>query len=146
MAGSDMKLITCKMCGTVMMKLSRDICPICHQKEEEFFIRLKDFIRTNPNCTVEEVATALNAPPEKIDAFINSGRLERTGVHFPHACQTCHRIITTGLICGECSDKIKKQVADLKKSITDKREQGNDSVWKKKDDGDDKHHRGKSKG
>lgn len=130
MAAQDMKLISCRGCGLVMVKLSRDVCNACFQKEEELFVQVKDFIRANPNAAVHEVAEALNISVNQINYFIKSGRLERLGVNVPHPCQTCGRIITTGLICPDCSDDLKKQVGELKGSI-EKLKEGHKDLWKK---------------
>ena len=75
---------------------------------------------------------ALSVPVEKIEFFVDSGRLERTGANLNHQCQTCQKIIQTGLICQECSDELKKQVSDLKKSISTKKNGSGDSLWKGK--------------
>jgi len=120
---SDLKLITCRICGTIMARLSRDICHKCYQAEEEAFVKIKDFLRQNPGAAIWEVAQAIGLSEEQVTTFVNSGRLERVGVHVPHTCQTCHRIITNGLICPDCSTSINQQVQDLKKTIQDREEQ-----------------------
>jgi len=130
MAAQDMKLISCRGCGLVMVKLSRDVCNACFQKEEELFALVRDFIRANPNAAIIEVAESLNVSEAQINYFVNSGRLERLGVNVPHPCQTCGRVITTGLICSECSEDLKKHVGDLKGSIEKLKSSGKD-LWKK---------------
>ena len=132
MAKSDLNLITCKGCGMVMVKLSRDVCQKCFQEDEELFVKVRDYIRSNPSSSIIEVAEALGVTEEKINFFIDSGRLERTGANLSHQCQTCQKMIQTGLICQECSDELKKQVSDLKKSISSKKEGPGDSLFKGK--------------
>lgn len=123
-----------------MTRLSRDICPKCYQKEEESFLAVKEFLRLNPGAAIWEVAQAVNISEVQVNIFINSGRLERMGVHVPHTCQTCHRIITTGLICPECSTSINQQVKDLKKTIEE-----NQQKTPKEDKEDSKFKMGKKK-
>ena len=132
---SDLKLIACRGCGTIMVKLSRDICPKCFQAEEDLFLKVREYIRANPNSSIFDVATALDTDQDQIEIFITSGRLERTGVQINHQCQTCHKVIQTGLICQECSDDLKKQVGNLKKSMDEKKDNSSESLFKKKDDG-----------
>ena len=146
---SDLKLISCRKCGIIMVKLSRDICPKCFQAEEDLFLQVKEYLRANPNSSIFDVAIALDTTQDQIEIFINSGRLERTGVQISHQCQTCHRLIQIGLICQECSDDLKKQVGHLKKSMADdqrkqddlfkksidgKKDDSSESLFKKKDD------------
>ncbi len=119
---SELKLITCRVCGTIMARLSRDICNKCYQEEEDAFLKIKEFLRQNPGAAIWEVAQAVGLTEDQVNTFVNSGRLERVGVHVPHTCQTCHRIITTGLICPECSTSINQQVQELKKTIQDRDE------------------------
>ena len=140
-----MKLISCRGCGTIMVKLSRDICPKCFQAEEDLFLKVREYLRANPNSSIIDVATALDTTKDQIDIFINSGRLERTGVQINHQCQTCHKVIQTGLICQECADDLKKQVGNLKKSLDDRKDSSSESLFKKKDDDSKKSHTGKSK-
>lgn len=129
---SDAKLISCRGCGLIMVKLSRDVCPKCFDAEEKLFAQVKDFLKINPHSTMIDVAEALGVEEEKVNAFVSSGRLERTGVHVSHQCQCCHKVIQTGLICGECSESLKKQVGDLKKTISEKKnDSGGESLWKK---------------
>ena len=41
-------LISCRVCGVIMVKIAKDICPKCFQKEEELFAKIKNFLRANP--------------------------------------------------------------------------------------------------
>jgi hypothetical protein len=97
-----------------MVKLARDICSKCFQKEEELFQKVKGFLRANPGATVQEVAQAMNCPEEHVKYFITSGRLERVGVKVAHPCQICQKTILDGMICPECKRSLKDQVSTLK--------------------------------
>lgn len=118
-----------------MVKLSRDVCPKCYQQEEDLFAKVKDYVRANPNASIPEIGLALNISEDQISFFVNSGRLERTGVNVPHQCRACNKVISTGLICPDCSNELKVQVTDLKKTITEKKENEGkgESLFKKKD-------------
>ena len=128
---AEFKLISCRLCGTIIMKLSRDVCPKCSQQEEELFLKIKEFLRLNSGAAIWEVALACKTTDEVIHLLVNSGRLERMGVNIPHTCQTCHKIIPSGLICPDCSQAIKIQVQDLKKTVEDNRVR--DETRRKKD-------------
>jgi len=130
---ADLRLITCRVCGAVMVKISRDLCQKCYQDEEDLFMKIKDYLRSNPGASIAEVAAGVTATLEQVETFVNSGRLERVGVHIPHQCQTCGKIIQTGIICPDCTSGIQTQVDSLKKNIADKKDKKDDGT--KKDGG-----------
>ncbi|HOY68641.1 MAG TPA: hypothetical protein PLP29_17320 [Candidatus Ozemobacteraceae bacterium] len=117
MAGSDVKLISCRMCGAIIMRMSRDVCQKCHLEEEERFLKVKEYLRSHPGAAVKEVAAETLIPENQINYFISSGRLERVGVIIEHTCQTCHKVITAGVICTECKRDIKAHVKQLREEI-----------------------------
>jgi hypothetical protein len=94
----------------------------CHAQEEELFLKVRDYLRANPGVAIPEVAKAVNTTEQQIEYFIASGRLERIGALIAHPCQTCHKIIKTGLICPECSKGLKEQVQNLQKNLKDKKD------------------------
>lgn len=133
MAGSDVKLISCRICGVIMVMLSRDVCPKCHQVEEQAFSRVREVIRTKPGLSIAEIAKESNCPEEQINYFISSGRLERIGAEIAHPCQTCGKTIMTGLICPECSRVLKDKVSELQSDIDRKKNEDENPGSKKKE-------------
>lgn len=114
---AEVKLISCRLCGVIMVKLSRDVCQKCLQTEEQFFIKVRDHLRACPGCSIDDVVIATGVSKAHVQHFISSGRLERIGAEIAHPCQTCHKTIKTGLICSECSRDLKEQVSSLKASV-----------------------------
>ncbi|RCK81637.1 MAG: flagellar protein [Candidatus Ozemobacter sibiricus] len=114
------KLISCRVCGVIMVKFSKDVCQKCYTAEEEIFARVRDYLRANPGVTVEEVAKAVQTEPSKIEFFISSGRMERVGLQIAHTCQTCNKVIKVGLICPECSKALKEKVSTLQQELKKK--------------------------
>ena len=97
-----------------MVKLARDVCPKCFREEEELFQKVKSFLRANPGASVSQVAEHARCAPDQVQAFINSGRLERVGLRkVAHACQLCQKIIYEGVMCPECKKELKDQVRSL---------------------------------
>ncbi len=154
----DDKLISCRVCGIIMVKLARDVCPTCFRDEEELFQKVKNFLRSNPGASVVQVAEHAGCKEEQVQAFINSGRLERVGLRkVAHPCQLCQKIIYEGVMCPECKKDLKDQVNNLKEprpetkdtkptgrqapeKLSDKKE-----VFDKKKEGNDGGHVGKRK-
>jgi type II secretory ATPase GspE/PulE/Tfp pilus assembly ATPase PilB-like protein len=126
---SSQNLISCRVCGVIMVKLARDTCSKCFQKEEELFQKVKNFLRSNPGSTVPEVARAVDCSEAQVQYFVRTGRLERVGVKVSHPCQICQKTIMDGMICPECKKSLKDQVSTLKRS----KEQDDDSGKKKHD-------------
>ena len=108
------KLISCRVCGVIMVKLARDVCPKCFKAEEELFQKVKNFLRANPGASVAQVAENAACSAEQVQAFINSGRLERVGLRkVAHPCQLCQKVIYEGVMCPECKKELKDQVRSL---------------------------------
>ncbi|HEY9070235.1 MAG TPA: hypothetical protein VIV61_08240 [Candidatus Ozemobacteraceae bacterium] len=145
MAGSDVKLISCRMCGAIIMRMSRDVCPKCHLEEEERFLKVKEYLRSHPGASVKDVARETLIPENQINYFISSGRLERVGVIIEHTCQTCHKVITAGIICSECKKDIKAHVKQLREDLSRPVPRKNTDDDKKPDRDDGGFHVGKSR-
>lgn len=112
---SDGNLISCRVCGVIMVKLARDICPKCFREEEELFQKVKNFLRIHSGASVAQVAENVGCSEEQVQIFINSGRLERVGLKkVAHPCQLCQAVIHEGVLCSECKKKLKDQVKTLK--------------------------------
>ncbi len=114
----DNNLISCRVCGVIMVKIARDICPKCFKKEEELFAKIKAFLRANPGASITQVAEYCDCTEDAVHAFIKSGRLERVGLRrIAHQCELCNATIYEGVMCADCKKKLKDQVK-LLKSIT----------------------------
>jgi len=126
------KLISCRVCGMIMVRFSKDVCPKCFAREEELFQKVKEYLKLNPGVTIKEVARAVMATEVQVEFFVNSGRLERIGAQIAHTCQTCNKTIKIGLICPECSKELKEKVSNLQREIKDHRESegGGKGEWK----------------
>lgn len=126
-----LNLVTCRSCGTIMLKMSKDVCEPCHEKEERAFLLVRDYLRQHPGASIPETAEATEVSDSLIQHFIATGRLERVGVELEHACQTCGKHIASGLICPTCAQEIQDQVQKLRGEISAKKGKGD----KGEDDG-----------
>jgi hypothetical protein len=70
-----MELANCRRCKKVFTKLREPFCPDCFAIEEGLFKTVKDFLFTNPNCNVHQVAKATGVSPSRILAYIKGGRI-----------------------------------------------------------------------
>lgn len=108
-------LISCRICGVIMVKVARDVCPKCFKEEEELFTKIKGFLRSNPGASVAQVAEHCFCTEERVTEFIKSGRLERVGLrNIAHQCELCGITIYEGVMCPDCKKNLKDQVKSLK--------------------------------
>ncbi len=115
MPAQEPHLISCRVCGVIMVRIARDICPKCFQEEEELFNNIKSFLRANSGASIDQVAARCNCTEDRVMEFIKSGRLERVGVKsIAHQCQLCNKIIYEGVMCPECNKTLKEQVKSLR--------------------------------
>lgn len=110
-------IIACRLCGKIMPRLARDICPECFEKEEALFHKVKTILQENPSAQVADVAKFAGCTAEQVETIVRSGRLERAGIkHVAHSCQLCSEIIYDGVLCANCKRILKEQLNVLKQS------------------------------
>jgi len=49
-------LRNCPICGKVFVKINRNLCPECIEKEEKEFELVRKYLKDNPGASVEEIA------------------------------------------------------------------------------------------
>ena len=114
----DDKIISsCRICGSIMLNSSRDICYKCAKKEDFIFLKAKNFLRSNPGATVEQICNQVNTTPETIKRFIVSGKFARAGIRkVAHECLLCKRTIYEGIMCEHCESVLREQLDTLMKN------------------------------
>lgn len=103
----------CRKCGRLFNYIGgMPICPVCKEKEEEVFKRVKEYLYQNPGATMSEVSQALDVSVEQIKNFLKEGRLEIVGdnPNMVLECEICGKSIKTGRYCNECSKTLSKEL------------------------------------
>lgn len=102
-----MELKNCSECGKIFVHPTRDVCDGCHQKEEDDFKKVKEYLWKKLKSNVEEVHEATEVSIKRIHKFIREGRLN-TGNMAPLflECETCGAQITEGRFCEACRGKM----------------------------------------
>lgn len=105
-----MKIKNCKRCGKVYTYNGIDLCPDCYKKEENDFLKIRDYIETNPLATIIEVSTKTGIKLQKIMDFLKEGRLilNAENKNMVLNCERCGKPILTGRYCETCSIEIEK--------------------------------------
>lgn len=101
----------CPRCGGVFVYRGREICPRCVREEEDQFERVRQFLRTSPAATLEEVVEATGVPAELILHFMRLGRLiPGGGLRGLLSCQRCGAPIDEGHLCAGCARELAVEV------------------------------------
>lgn len=112
-----MDVRNCKMCKNLFNALSgQKICPNCANKLEEKFKEVKEYIRENKNCTMNEVSEEMDVPVQQIKQWIREERLTFSddsvgGIE----CEKCGTFIRTGRYCAQCKTELLNALAPEKK-------------------------------
>ncbi|UMZ74999.1 TIGR03826 family flagellar region protein [Natranaerofaba carboxydovora] len=121
-----MDITNCPECGKLFKKVGKKICPECIQKEEEDFLKVKQYLDDNPGATVPVVAEETEVSEKRINNFIREGRLEASSFeNISVSCMSCGAPTKRGKYCSDCTGKLQ---SDLEKAMGEKKEE------KKEDD------------
>jgi hypothetical protein len=103
-----MQLQNCRECGKVMQHGGmRQLCHDCAEKREQEFLRVRDFIKSNPKVAVEVVCEAADVLEKRVREFIREGLIEASELDgFPVECQKCGKPIARGVYCPLCQQDI----------------------------------------
>lgn len=113
-----MNVSNCKNCGRLFNAISRErICPNCQKQLDEKFVVVKEFLRENPNSSVDEVSKECEVSTKQIRQWVREERLtfsenSMEGIE----CERCGTMIKTGRYCETC----KLAVGNDLRSVMDK--------------------------
>lgn len=99
-----MDVINCKSCGRLFNALDRSrLCPACKRALEDKFQEVKQYLRDNPNATVNQTAEDNDVTIKQIKQWIREERLVLTNpAGCDIRCEQCGAAITTGRFCEKC--------------------------------------------
>ncbi|MDP4094777.1 MAG: MerR family transcriptional regulator [Bacillota bacterium] len=106
----------CRKCGKIFNYIGgMPICPVCKDKEEEDFKKVKEYLYQNPGATMSEVSQVLDVSVERIKAYLKDGRLEIVGdeANIILECEACGKSIKTGRFCNECQKNLSKEFRNV---------------------------------
>jgi flagellar operon protein (TIGR03826 family) len=114
-----MNLRNCPQCGKLYVHSLRSLCPECLKKDEENFDRVRDFIYTNPQASLEEVSEETGVSTKNILEYLKEGRLmlRSNNVNILLSCEVCDEPILSGKLCEKCSGKLKREFTSRNKSM-----------------------------
>ncbi len=109
-----MDVRNCRKCGRVFNYVNGvPLCPQCKQKQEEDFQKAKEYIRTNPSCTVAEVAENCEIEVQMIRQWLREERLTFGSIEGSDlVCEGCGAKILSGRFCEKCKNTVAKGFND----------------------------------
>jgi len=110
-----MDFTNCVRCGKLFNRGTIPICESCVKREEEDFLRIKDFIYENPNSSMSKVAEGTGVSLKRILKYLKEGRLELSPdvIGNDFTCERCDAPITTGKYCKKCQAEFSSEVNEL---------------------------------
>jgi len=101
----------CKECGKLFQYdgISK-LCYQCRKKDDEDFIRVREYVYENPGANIMTVADETGVSEDKILRYLREGRLEIVGDNpgLVLDCERCGKAIRTGRYCDECAREIER--------------------------------------
>ena len=109
-----MNVENCRKCGKIYNYVNGPhICPQCKKALEEDFQKAKEYIRTNPNCSVAAVAEACEIEVAQIRQWLREERLVFGSLEGSDlTCEACGTRILSGRFCEKCKQTVAKGLGD----------------------------------
>ncbi|MCR4591297.1 MAG: flagellar protein [Lachnospiraceae bacterium] len=109
-----MDVKNCKKCGKMFNYVSGPvICPICAEKAEEDFQKVKEYIEKNPGASVAITAEACEVEVAQIRQWLKDERLTFTSADGSDlTCEKCGTPILSGRFCDKCKNEVTRGLAD----------------------------------
>jgi len=105
-------LRNCPECGKVFVKINKNLCPDCVDKEEADFENVRKYLKDNPKASVEEIVEITGVEEKKVLRWMREGRVD---VSFSDGssgltCKSCGTSIRTGNFCSNCAKTLSAQM------------------------------------
>lgn len=110
-----MDVRNCRTCGKLFNVLNGErICPACQRALEDKFQEVKEYLRQNPNSTVEQTAKDNDLSVKQIKQWIREERLILSNaVESGIVCEKCGKPICTGRFCDICKANMKNDLMQV---------------------------------
>lgn len=103
-----MNVRNCRKCGRMFnYVMGPFICPVCREKVEEEFQKVKEYVREHPGSTVNQVSEVCEVPVSQIHQWLREERLELAeGSAIVLQCESCGAPISCGRYCEKCKREL----------------------------------------
>ncbi len=111
------ELRNCPSCGKVFVKINRNLCPACIDKEEQDFEEVRKFLKEYPGASVPEISQVTGVDEDKILKWIREGRIDASyRVAAAVTCRRCGASISLGNLCSRCAQELASQIKSISRS------------------------------
>lgn len=102
-----MSLKNCERCGRLFFGVE-PVCPACEERDQEEFVRVRDYLRAHPDAALLEVSAATGVHVDRLHRWAEEGRLELKWEETEESprCQRCGAPIKSGRLCSQCAAKL----------------------------------------
>jgi flagellar operon protein (TIGR03826 family) len=103
-----MEVRNCRNCGRLFNYLGGpNICPACRDEVEKKFQDVKEYIRQNPNASIQEISDDNEVTTAQIRQWIREERLQfAENSPIGIECEGCGATIKTGKYCENCKNNM----------------------------------------
>lgn len=108
-----MDIKNCKGCGRLFNYLQGPpLCPACIDALERKFVEVKEYIRSNPSASINQIAEDNEVSVKQLNQWIREERLAFTddspiGIE----CENCGAMIKTGRFCDACKNILQNDLS-----------------------------------
>ena len=114
----------CSECGKIFQSIwNYSLCEDCRNKASDKESQIRDFIRSNHNATILDIAGQFKVSSAFIFRMINEGRLSTKQPPTSDRCRSCGVPIRTGMYCPRCQAQKRQQIAISRERAFDESQQ-----------------------
>ncbi|WP_418791027.1 TIGR03826 family flagellar region protein [Phosphitispora sp. TUW77] len=105
-------LRNCPECGKVFVKINKNLCLDCIEKEEAEFEEVRKYLKDNPKAPVEEIVEITGVQEKKVLRWMREGRVDISFFDGSKGltCKSCGTVIKTGNFCAKCAKDLSAQM------------------------------------
>ena len=126
-----MEMANCLRCKKVFPRFKDPICEECKKKDEDLFIKVKEYLEDKPSTPVAEIAAETGASAKKIMGWLREGRLQVAEATGDLKCRKCGVDISSGQYCESCFIEMRRKVEDMMPERPKQAEQADRELPKK---------------
>lgn len=103
-----MNVRNCKRCGRLFnYAIGPIMCPACKDALDAKFKQVKEYIRDNKGCGIQQVAEECDVEVSQIQQWLREERLEFTSESMiTLSCESCGATIRSGRFCDKCKNNM----------------------------------------
>ncbi|OEH86722.1 hypothetical protein BHU72_00140 [Desulfuribacillus stibiiarsenatis] len=111
-----MALSNCPRCGRLFDNTFKDICQQCTHEEEQYYQKVRKYVKEHKDCTIHEASEATDVPVKLITRFIKQGRINlKNNPNMLYPCEGCGAFIAAGRFCNSCMTDLQKGLSEAGK-------------------------------